>query len=102
MKDAANLSLRDVSGGAVLAVKVVPGASRDRLIGVLGDSLKVTTSAAPEKGKANAAVAAILAKALGLHSRDVELLSGGGSARKEFVVRGVTAASIRATLEELP
>lgn len=92
------LNLRDVPGGAVLAVKVVPGSSRDKLAGVLGDSLKITTSAPPEKGKANQAVAALLARALGVDKRSVELVSSPSNPRKEFRIAGLSADQVRAAL----
>ncbi|MCY2929668.1 MAG: DUF167 family protein [Planctomycetota bacterium] len=92
------LNLRDVPGGAVLAVKVVPGSSRDKIAGVLGDSLKITTSAAPEKGKANLAVAALLARALGVDKRSVELVSGPSNPRKEFRIAGLSADQVRQRL----
>ena len=60
MKDAENILIRPADGGVMIAVKVVPGSSRDKVAGALGDCLKITTSAAPEKGRANAAVAKIL------------------------------------------
>ncbi len=99
--DYGKLYIRDVPGGAILAVKVVPGSSRDRIVGVLGDSLKIATSAAPEKGKANAAVANILAEALGIDARRVELVSGQTNPRKEFRIAGMTAEALRRQLGEL-
>jgi hypothetical protein len=98
MQNADKLSIRDDGRGALLAVKVVPGSSRSRVAGVLGDCLKVSTSAAPEKGKANASVAAIIAEALGLGVRDVELIAGPTSARKEFLLRGISPAEARQRL----
>jgi uncharacterized protein len=94
------ISIRDVPGGCVIAVKAVPGSSRDRIIGVLGDCLKIATSAAAEKGKANAALAAILAKALGLDKRSVAVASGPTSPRKEFLIAGLTADAVRQRLAE--
>jgi|ETNmetMinimDraft_26_1059896.scaffolds.fasta_scaffold12936_3 hypothetical protein len=94
------LSIRDMGGGAVLAVKVVPGATRDRVAGVLGDCLKITTSAAAEKGKANAAVADILAEALEVDSRSVELIAGRVNPRKEFRIGGVSAEAVRRRLAD--
>jgi uncharacterized protein (TIGR00251 family) len=95
------LDVRDVEGGATISVKVVPGSSRDRIAGVLGDCLKIATAAPAEKGRANRAVAAILAKALGVGARDVQLVSGTTSPRKEFIVTGVTAAHVRDKLAAL-
>lgn len=98
MKDLARLAVRDTPGGAILPVKVVPGSSRDKIVGVLGDSLKVATSAPPEKGKANLAVAAALAAALSVDKRSVELISGPSNPRKEFRISGLSADQIRQRL----
>ena len=98
MKDVARLALRDSPGGAILPVKVVPGSSRDKIAGVLGDSLKITTSAAPEKGKANLAVASLLARALGVDKRSVELVSSPSNPRKEFRIAGLSADQVRQRL----
>lgn len=101
VKEAEKLNLRDAAGGAVIAVKVVPGASRDKIAGILGDALKIATSAPPEKGKANQAVAAILAKALGLDRRSVQLLHGAANPRKEFLVNGLSAEAVRSLISRL-
>lgn len=78
--------------GIELRVKVVPGASRDRIVGMLGDSLKVQVSAAPERGKANAAVAKLLADRLGVSTNAVTLVCGAGSPQKVFAIHGVSSA----------
>ena len=101
MKGAGRIAVRDVAGGAVLAVKVVPGASRDKLAGALGDALKITTSAPAEKGKANAAVARLLAGALGCKRRDVRLVSSPSNPQKEFQIAGATADDVRRRLATL-
>ena len=98
MKGAEKLNIRDTEGGAVVAVKAVPGASRERIAGVLGDCLKITTAASAEKGKANKAIAAVLAEALGVGRPDVQLLSGHASPRKQFKITGVAAGQVRSRL----
>lgn len=98
MRQLGQLDLREKDGGVVIAVKAVPGASRDRVAGVLGRALKVTTSAPPEKGKANAAVARTLARALGVPRRDVALVSGAGRAQKQFRIAGLSARQVRQVL----
>ena len=101
MKDTEKLLIRDVSGGAAICVKVVPGSSRNGIVGVLGGSLKVATTAPPEKGRANAAVSKILAEAFGTDKRNVRLLTGASIARKEFLVAGRGAEQLRKLLQDI-
>ena len=49
-----------------LSLKVVPGSSRDEVVGWLANALKVKVKAPPEKGRANEAVVALLADRLGI------------------------------------
>ena len=101
MNGVEKLHITDADGGAVIAVKAVPGASRDRIVGPLGDCLKITTAAPAEKGKANAAIAKLLARAFGLENRRVELLAGSTAPRKEFRLLGVSAEAARHSLRRL-
>jgi len=98
VKGIEHLALREIDGGVVVPVKAVPGASRDRVVGVLGDCLKIATARAAEKGKANQGIAAILAKVLGVRTADVTLVSGAMNPRKEFRVDGRTASDVREAL----
>ncbi|TVR99634.1 MAG: DUF167 domain-containing protein [Phycisphaerales bacterium] len=81
----------DESGGVLVRIKAVPGSSRDRIAGVLGDRLKVAVSAPPEGGKANRAIAGLLASALGVRTNRVELVSGPSHPEKVFRVGGIEA-----------
>lgn len=83
---------------STLKIKVVPGASRTQLSGWLGDMLKVRVSAPPEKGKANAAVEALLARELGLPVKSVRIVSGTGSPQKLVEIEGLSAAELRREL----
>jgi len=83
-----------------LIVKVVPNASRTRIVGMLGDALKVQVAAAPEKGKANDAVIALLAQFFGVKMGEIELLSGHSQPRKTFLISGVNDAVFQARLRD--
>lgn len=83
---------------ATLSVKVVPGSSRDRIAGKYGDGIKVQVSAAPEKGKANAAVIEVLAAALGIKPARIEITSGHTQPRKTVRVIGLEQAELEAKL----
>ncbi len=74
-----------------IRVKAVPGARCDAIVGALGERLKIRVSAPPEEGKANAAIVRLLAKTLGVHEREVELVSGAGNPLKIFAVRAAVA-----------
>lgn len=84
-----------VEGGVTIRLKAVPGAKRDELAGVLGDRLKVRVSAPPEGGKANKAICALLARALGVKRRDVEIISGPTNPEKVARVLGIDEATAR-------
>jgi uncharacterized protein (TIGR00251 family) len=84
-----------------LLVKVVPGASRNKVVGMLGDALKIQVAAAPERGKANAAVIEVLAEFFGIKEGQIELVSGQTQPRKTFVVNGVSDEIFRQKLRDL-
>ncbi|MGH7821755.1 MAG: DUF167 domain-containing protein [Candidatus Binatia bacterium] len=86
---------------ARLSVKVVPKSSRDAIAGWVGEALKVCVSAPPERGKANAAVAALLAGAFAVPVHAVRLVAGAASARKVFEIDGVGAEEMRRRLGDL-
>ena len=74
-------------------VRASPGASRDEISGIYRAadgslSLKVHVRAQPEKGKANKAVIALLAKRLGI-ARSLMSVTGGCTARnKKIAIQG--------------
>ena len=74
---------------AYLNVRVTPGARQDELAGWQGTALKVKVRAAPEKGKANDAVCALIAQALGLPARSVLVERGHTSRGKLLLVDGL-------------
>jgi len=69
-----------------LNVKVVPGSSRNQIVGWLGDALKIKVSAPPEKGRANEAVMELLATKLGISTDDIEVESGHSSPSKVVAI----------------
>ncbi len=85
-------------GGAAFYVKAHAGAKRDRVAGLHDGMVKVEVTTAPEKGKANRAIAKLLAKTLGVGTGDLTLLSGGTNQKKRFGVAGVGADGLRVRL----
>jgi uncharacterized protein (TIGR00251 family) len=84
-----------------LNVKVVPGSSRNRIAGRYGDGIRVQVSAPPEKGRANEAVIQVLAAALGVPARQIELASGQTQPRKSFRIATLDAPTLAARLQKV-
>jgi uncharacterized protein YggU (UPF0235/DUF167 family) len=101
---ASGISLADqdrdpaLSSTATLHVKVVPRASTDQIVGWLDSVLKVRVAAAPEAGRANAALEALLAGVLGVRKSAVRVASGHAATRKRVEIAGVAQADLERRL----
>lgn len=87
-------------GSAGLALYVQPGAARPALVGWHDGALKVRVSAPAEGGRANAAVVRLVARALGVRRRDVELIGGAASRHKRVRLRNIDPNVLRQRLEQ--
>jgi hypothetical protein len=74
---------------AFIAVKVVPRAARDEIVGWQGGALKVRVTAPPQDGRANRALEGLIAAALDLQKGAVSVASGRASVRKRVAVEGL-------------
>jgi hypothetical protein len=83
---------------ARLSVKVSAKASHNRIRGWLGDTLKVAVTAAPERGKANAAVESLIADGLGVPPSSVRVVAGHTQSRKQVEIAGLDAGVVRRRL----
>jgi uncharacterized protein (TIGR00251 family) len=83
---------RSAKGGLMLAVRVTPKAARDGIDGLAdtpqGPAVKVRVRAVPDEGKANAAVATVVAKWLGVPSAQVAVAHGHKSRVKTLEIGG--------------
>lgn len=84
-----------------IALKVVPGSTREGIAGWLGDALKVRVRAPAEAGRANAAVVRVVAEALGLSADAVRIAAGGSSPKKTLEIDGLDLATLRARIDAL-
>ena len=84
---------RKVSDGVMVALRVAPLASHNRIDGIAaeppaGNVLKISVTAVPEGGKANDAVIRLLAKAWRLPRCSFTITRGAGARRKALHVAG--------------
>jgi uncharacterized protein (TIGR00251 family) len=91
---------REDGAGVSFRVRVTPGARRPGLRGEQDGSLKVAVSPAAEKGKANRALAELLADLLGVGRSQVTILQGEHRRDKVVRVTGITAGALHALVAE--
>lgn len=82
------LRYTETGGALTFAVRVVPRASRSEIVGEHDGALRVRVAAPPVEGAANVEVVRLLARALGVPARAVEITSGHASKSKLVRVVG--------------
>ena len=92
------LKITGAEDGATFAVRVVPRASKNEIVGIHGDALKIRVAAPPVEGRANEALIAFLAKRLGVRKSQVEIVAGATSRRKMIRVIGLLAQEVEERL----
>jgi uncharacterized protein (TIGR00251 family) len=85
--------------GIVLTVRLTPKGGRDAIDGIEQTAdgrsvLKVRVRAAPSEGEANDALVRLLAKALGVPRRSVELIAGQTARLKRLKISGSAIALV--------
>jgi uncharacterized protein len=92
------LSIQDTPAGVTFAVKLHPRARKNAVTGELGDALKLSLTAPPVEGKANAACIEFLANLLRLPRSSITIASGLSSRRKVIRVSGLSGDELRKRL----
>jgi uncharacterized protein (TIGR00251 family) len=95
------LDLEQREHGVVLPVRAHAGARRNAILGVREGALRVAVTAAPEKGKANQAIIALLSKTLCVSKSAIELVAGETSQHKRLLITGVNIQQTRDALSEI-
>jgi hypothetical protein len=89
------IPVHDSPSGATFAIKVHPRARKNAITGERGDALKVSLTAPPVEGKANAACIEFFANLLKVPRSSVTIAAGHTSRNKRIAVAGLTAQQLR-------
>jgi uncharacterized protein len=92
------IPIRDTASGATFQVKVRPRAKKNAIIGEIGEALKVTLTAPPIEGRANAACIAFFAEFLNVARSSITIAAGETSRNKMIRISGLSAAQVEAKL----
>lgn len=79
--------IREHPNGIVFNVFVLPRSSKNKIVGVHGDALKVKVTAPPVAGAANKMCLKFLTKCLKARYLRLEILSGQNSRTKQILLR---------------
>ena len=82
------IKLVETAEGLILPVWAQPRAKKDRIVGEFNGCIKVAVTAPPEGGRANEAIAEVIADALGLRGSAVQVVGGLTSRQKQVQVKG--------------
>ncbi len=97
---ASAVDVRTSALGARFVVKAKPRARRVGIGGLWNGSVRVLVREPAEGGRANAAVLAVLADALGVRVASLRLVAGAASSRKVVEAEGLSVAALRRRLAE--
>lgn len=96
----AALELNQGPRGTHLNVRAQPNARRTGILGERAGAVRVGVAVAPENGKANAAIASVLAEALACRPSQVLLVSGPSNRSKRFLIFDLNPETIRERLDQ--
>jgi hypothetical protein len=95
------LMLKETSEGVLIALHVIPNASKSQLIGEHNGALKIKIQAPPVDGKANEAIVAYFAELLNLSKVKIEIVRGDKAKSKSLLVRGLSKSEVEKRLGSL-
>jgi len=91
--------IQETPKGIIFKAAIQPGGSRNEIVGIKGDALKIRLTAPPVEGAANKMCVEFLAKTLKVRKSDVEIIRGQASRSKKVLVRSATRKEIESLLK---
>lgn len=81
-----------------IMVQVISSASRNQVVGLVNDILKVKIAAPPVEGKANKKLIEFLSDCLGISKSRLNIAKGETSRKKVVVIEGLDGEEVRKRL----
>lgn len=86
---------KESSEGIYLFVKIIPNASKNVIVGMENDRLKIRLVAVPEKGLANDELIKFLSSLLEIPKRQIWITTGKTSRLKTLLIQGISLEKIQ-------
>lgn len=87
--------------GIVIKVKIVPGSSKNKIVGVYNNALKISITAPPVEGKANKECIAYLSKYFDVAKSKIEIISGKSSKNKLIKIYDISQSKFLDKIEKI-
>lgn len=84
--------------GSIIDVHVIPQGSKNEVVGLYNDRLKIKIEAPPVDGKANACLLKFLSKVLDIKNSDLQLIKGESSRQKQVKVLNLSPEDIESLI----
>lgn len=97
MDDCFKISGNDI----IIKIKIIPGSSKDKIIGIYNDVLKIIIAAPPVEGKANKKCIAYLAKYFNIAKSKIEIISGQTSKNKLIKIYDINQKDFLDKIEKI-
>lgn len=91
-------AIEQSANGVLLRIRVQPRASRNEIVGLHGDTVRVRLSAPPVDGQANDELIRFLSQQLHVPRSAVRLVSGASSRSKTIMISGAQLGDVTARL----
>ena len=96
-----NYNLHDGKKGAAIAVRVMPRASKNQIVGAMSDgTIKIRITAAPSEGQANQELVEYLSDVLGVAASRIEIVAGESGRDKLISVLDLDAETLHKKIVE--
>jgi len=101
MSNDINSYVKITGNDIIIKVIIVPGSSKNKIIGAYNDALKITITDPPVEGKANKKCIAYLAKYFDVAKSKIEIISGQSNRNKLIKIYDINQKGFLDKLEKI-
>jgi uncharacterized protein (TIGR00251 family) len=95
LSELASFQIHEQNGRVRFLIRVQPRASRDEIVGLYGEALKIRLMAPPVDGAANDKLIIFLSETLAVSRSSIMIVSGQTSRSKVVEITGITERAVR-------
>jgi hypothetical protein len=87
-------NIKEDEHGVSFCIRVQPKSSKNEILGIVGEEMKIKLTAPPVEGEANKECIKFLARELGISKSSIRIIGGERSRNKVLRITGITKKEI--------